>query len=168
MAKKKEAEAVEEGAEVKKSKKGLFIIIIIAVLVLGGGGFGAYWFLLRTPPQTAAELAEIEAAKKPEPVILPVFALKPFVVNLADKKSRRYLKVTMKLELSNEDLLEEVDKRRAQLRDVVLTLLSSKTAAEIGTLEGKFLLRQDIIKRVNVSLVSGKVTKVYWEEFVVQ
>ena len=167
MAKKKE-EAVEEGAEVKKSKKGLFVIIIIAVLVLGGGGFGAYWFLLRTPPPTAAELAEIEAAKKPEPVILPVFALKPFVVNLADKKSRRYLKVTMKLELSNEELLEEVDKRRAQLRDVVLTLLSSKTAAEISTLEGKFLLRQDIIKRVNVNLVTGKVTKVYWEEFVVQ
>jgi len=167
VAKKKE-EAVEEGGEVKKSKKGLFIIIIIAVLVLGGGGFGAYWFLLRTPPPTAAELAEIEAAKKPEPVILPVFALKPFVVNLADKKSRRYLKVTMKLELSNEELLEEVDKRRAQLRDVVLTLLSSKTAAEISTLEGKFLLRQDIIKRVNVNLVTGKVTKVYWEEFVVQ
>lgn len=168
MAKKKEAEAVEAGAEVKKSKKGLFIIIIIAVLVLGGGGFGAYWFLVRTPPPTAAELAEIEASKKPEPVILPVFALKPFVVNLADKKSRRYLKVTMKLELSNEELLDEVDKRRAQLRDVVLTLLSSKTAAEISTLEGKFLLRQDIIKRVNVNLVTGKVTKVYWEEFVVQ
>ena len=168
MAKKKEAEAVEEGAEVKKSKKGLFIIIIIAVLVLGGGGFGAYWFLLRTPPPTAEELAEIEAAKKPEPVILPVFALKPFVVNLADKKSRRYLKVTMKLELSNEELKDEVEKRRAQLRDVVLTLLSSKTAAEISTLEGKFLLRQDIIKRVNVNLVTGKVTKVYWEEFVVQ
>jgi flagellar FliL protein len=167
VAKKKE-EAVEEGGEVKKSKKGLFIVIIIAVLVLGGGGFGAYWFLLRTPPPTAAELAEIEAAKKPEPVILPVFALKPFVVNLADKKSRRYLKVTMKLELSSEELLEEVDKRRAQLRDVVLTLLSSKTAAEISTLEGKFLLRQDIIKRVNVNLVTGKVTKVYWEEFVVQ
>ncbi|MCK5539994.1 MAG: flagellar basal body-associated FliL family protein, partial [Deltaproteobacteria bacterium] len=82
--------------------------------------------------------------------------------------SRRYLKVTMKLELSNEELLEEIDKRRAQLRDVVLTLLSSKTAVEVGTMEGKFLLRQDIIKRVNVNLVTGKVTKVYWEEFVVQ
>lgn len=168
MAKKKGKDEVEEGAEVKKSKKGLFIIIILVVLLLGGGGFGAYWFLLRTPPLTAEQQAEIEAAKKPEPEILPVFALKPFVVNLADKKSRRYLKVTMKLELSNEELLEEVDKRRAQLRDVVLTLLSSKTASEISTMEGKFLLRQDIIKRVNVNLVTGKVTKVYWEEFVVQ
>ena len=169
MAKKKDkdTEAVEEGAE-KKSKKGLLIIIILIVLLLGGGGFGAYWFLLRAPEPTAEQLAEMEAAKKPEPVILPVFALKPFVVNLADKKSRRYLKVTMKLELSNEELLEEVDKRRAQLRDVVLTMLSSKTAAEIGSMEGKFLLRQDIIKRVNVNLVTGKVTKVYWEEFVVQ
>lgn len=170
MAKKKDkdTEAVEEGAEGKKSKKGLLIIIILIVLLLGGGGFGAYWFLLRAPAPTAEQLAEMEAAKKPEPVILPVFALKPFVVNLADKKSRRYLKVTMKLELSNEELLEEVDKRRAQLRDVVLTMLSSKTAAEIGSMEGKFLLRQDIIKRVNVNLVTGKVTKVYWEEFVVQ
>ena len=70
--------------------------------------------------------------------------------------------------LNGEELLEEVDKRRAQLRDVVLTMLSSKTANEISTMEGKFLLRQDIIKRVNVNLVTGKVTKVYWEEFVVQ
>ena len=170
MAKKedRETEAVEEGAEVKKSKKGLLIIIILALLLLGGGGFGAYWFLLRTPPMTAEELAEIEAAKKPEPVILPVFALKPFVVNLADKNSRRYLKVTMKLELSNEELLEEVDKRRAQIRDTILTLLSSKTVKEIGDFDGKFLLRQDIIKRVNFNLVTGQVTKVYWEEFVVQ
>ncbi|RLB69180.1 MAG: flagellar basal body protein FliL [Deltaproteobacteria bacterium] len=169
MAKKKDTEEVEEGSEgKKKSKKGLLIIIVLVILLLGGGGFGAYWFLLRAPAPTVEELAEIEAAKKPEVVILPVFALKPFVVNLADKKSRRYLKVTMKLELSNEELLEEVDKRRAQLRDVVLTLLSSKTANEISSMEGKFLLRQDIIKRVNVNLVSGKVTKVYWEEFVVQ
>ncbi|MBN2809571.1 MAG: flagellar basal body-associated FliL family protein [Deltaproteobacteria bacterium] len=168
MAKKKEAEVPDEGQEVKKSKKGLLIIIILVVLLLGGGGFGAYWFLLRTPAPTAEELAAQEAARKPEPVILPVFALKPFVVNLADKKSRRYLKVTMKLELSNPELLEEVEKRQAQIRDVVLTLLSSKTADEISTMEGKFLLRQDIIKRVNVNLVTGKITKIYWEEFVVQ
>ncbi|NPA24538.1 MAG: flagellar basal body protein FliL [Deltaproteobacteria bacterium] len=168
MAKNKDAEAPEEGKEGKKSKKGLIIILILVLLLLGGGGFGVYWFVLRTPPPTAEELAAQEAAKKPEPEILPVFALRPFVVNLADKKSRRYLKVTMKLELSNEDLLEEVEKRRAQIRDVILTLLSSKTAAEVSSMEGKFLLRQDIIKRVNVFLVSGKVTKVYWEEFVVQ
>ncbi|MBN2706140.1 MAG: flagellar basal body-associated FliL family protein [Deltaproteobacteria bacterium] len=164
----KDSENVEEVSEGKKSKKWLLIIILLLVFFLGGGGFGAWWFFLRTPIPTAEELAELEAAKKNEPKILPVFALKPFVVNLADKKSRRYLKVTMKLELSDEVLLEEVDKRQAQIRDVILTLLSSKTAAEISTMEGKFLLRQDIIKRVNVHLVSGQVTKVYWEEFVVQ
>ena len=167
MAKNKDMEAVEEGTE-KKSKKKLLIIIVLVLLLLGGGGGAAWWFFLRTPEPTPEQLAELEAAKQAEPEILPVFALKPFVVNLADTKSRRYLKVTMKLELSTEELLEEVEKRQAQIRDVILTLLSSKTAAEISTLEGKFLLRQDIIKRVNVHLVSGKITKVYWEEFVVQ
>ena len=168
MAKKKNEAAEEAAGDGKKSKKGLLIIIVLVLLLLGGGGGAVWWFVLRTPPPTAEELASQEAAKKKEPEILPVFTLKPFVVNLADKKSRRYLKVSMKLELSNEDLVEEMEKRRAQIRDVILTLLSSKTAKEVGSMEGKFLLRQDIIKRVNVFLVAGKVTHVYWEEFVVQ
>ena len=99
---------------------------------------------------------------------LPFFSLKPFVVSLADKDSQRNLKVTMKFKLSNEGLLKEFDERRAQLRNVILTLLESKTAAEIATLGGKFLLRQDIIKRVNANLIAGKVTRIYWDEFVVQ
>ena len=114
------------------------------------------------------EMAKIEAIIKAKDDALPFFSLKPFVVSLADKDSQRNLKVTMKFKLSNEGLLKEFDERRAQLRNVILTLLESKTAAEIATLGGKFLLRQDIIKRVNANLIAGKVTRIYWDEFVVQ
>ncbi len=168
MAKQKDAAEGTAGEE-KKSKMGLLIIMVLVLLLLGGGGVAVWLFVLRTPPPTAEELAAAQVAtKKKEPEILPVFALRPFVVNLADKNARRYLKVSMKLELSNEDLVDEMEKRRAQVRDVILTLLSSKTAKEVSSMEGKFLLRQDIIKRVNTFLVAGKVTHVYWEEFVVQ
>jgi flagellar FliL protein len=158
-------EAAAEGG--KKSGKLRLIIIVVALMVLGGGGFTAYYFFFAPPPPSPEDPAGPEdEANKLE--ILPVFALKPFVVNLADVKSRRYLKVSLKLELSSPDLQEELEKRRPQIRDVILTLLSSKTAAEVNSMEGKLMLREEIVKRVNTFLVTGKVTKVFLEEFVVQ
>ncbi len=159
-------EAPEEGG--KKSKKILIIVLVLILLLLGGGGFGVYYFFLAPKSPSPEELAAIEAEKNKRPDILPVFSLKPFVVNLADSKGRRYLKVTMKLELSSDELLEEVEKRQPQIRDVILTLLSSKTSDEVNSMEGKFLLREEIIKRVNTFLITGKITKIYLEEFVVQ
>ncbi len=172
MAKKEvngEVEAPENGGK-KKSKKLLFIIIFIVLLLAGGGGFMAYYFLLAPKPPTPEELAAqaAAAAKKKKPEILPVFSLKPFVVNLADGRGRRYLKISMKLELSSEELQEEVEKRQPQIRDVILTLLSSKTSDEINSMEGKFILREEIVKRVNSFLQTGKITRVYFEELVIQ
>jgi flagellar FliL protein len=152
----------------KKSKKLLIIILVFVLLLLGGGVFGVYYFFLAPKAPSAEELAKIEVEKNKKPEILPVFSLKPFVVNLADGKGRRYLKVSMKLELSSDELLEEVEKRQPQIRDVILTLLSSKTSDEVNSMEGKFLLRQEIIKRVNTFIITGKITKIYLEEFVVQ
>ncbi|MEA3240688.1 MAG: flagellar basal body-associated FliL family protein [Pseudomonadota bacterium] len=158
-------EVPEEGK--KKSKKLLIIILVFVLLLLGGGGVAVYYYFSDKPP-SAEELAKIEAEKNKKPEFLPVFSLKPFVVNLADGKGRRYLKVSMKLELSSDELLEEVEKRQPQIRDVILTLLSSKTSDEVNSMEGKFLLREEIIKRVNTFLITGKITKIYLEEFVVQ
>lgn len=165
---KKEVDTENPEAPKKGKKKLLIIILVFVLLLLGGGGFGVYYFFLAPKPPSAEELAKKEVKKNKEPEVLPVFSLKPFVVNLADSKGRRYLKVTMKLELSSDDLLEEVKKRQPQIRDVILTLLSSKTSDEVESMEGKFLLRQEIIKRVNTFLVTGKITKIYLEEFVVQ
>ncbi|MBN2333710.1 MAG: flagellar basal body-associated FliL family protein [Deltaproteobacteria bacterium] len=162
------SEVTEQDGGKKPKKLFLIIIIIIALLVVGGGGFAIYYFFLAPKPPTAEELAQMEAAKRPKPEILPVFSLKPFVVNLAGGSGRRYLKVSMKLELSSEDLLAEIDKRQPQIRDVILTLLSSKTSDEVNSMEGKFILREEIVKRVNTFLITGKITKIYLEEFVVQ
>ncbi len=162
------SEVLEEGGN--KSKILLIIIVVLVLLLLGVVvGFGVYYFS-QTPKQLppAEELAKVEVKKEKKPEFLPVFSLKPFVVNLADARGRHYLKVSMKLELSSDELLEEVKKRQPQIRDVILTLLSSKTSSEVNSMEGKFLLREEIIKRINTFLITGKITKVYLEEFVVQ
>jgi flagellar FliL protein len=54
------------------------------------------------------------------------------------------------------------------LRDSILDLLTPKTYKELMDLAGKQRLREDIAGRVNNALSKGKVTRVYFTEFVIQ
>ncbi len=93
-------------------------------------------------------------------------ALPPFVVNLADPNARRYLKVVLEVEVtSNPELLED---NKAKIRDALLMLLSSKTSQDLSTLEGKILLRKEIVDRLNQAVGQPKVSRVYFTDFVIQ
>ena len=93
-------------------------------------------------------------------------ALPPFVVNLADPNARRYLKVVLEVEVtSNPELLED---NKAKIRDALLMLLSSKNSQDLSTLEGKILLRKEIVDRLNQAIGQPKVSRVYFTDFVIQ
>ena len=155
----------EEPLEESKKKKSFVKVIIIAVIisVLGGGGFFA-WTKFSPPPESKDKT---ETPKK-EPEIGPMYPLETFIVNLSEGKGRRYLKVKMQLELSNEKVEQEADKRLPQFRDSLLVLLSSKTFQQVSSVEGKNRLRDEIVSRLNGFLTSGKINEVYFTEFVVQ
>ena len=93
-------------------------------------------------------------------------ALPAFVVNLADGNARRYLKVVLEVEMTgNPELLEA---NQAKIRDALLMLLSSKTSQDIASLEGKILLRKEIVDRLNQAIGQPKVSRVYFTDFVIQ
>ena len=91
-----------------------------------------------------------------------------FIVNLTDAQGTRYLKVTMQLEMSHEMLSPEIDNRLPQIRDEVITLLSSKSFDDVATIAGKRALKRGIMNSMNKYLTTGKVLNVYFSEFVVQ
>ncbi|MGA1861839.1 flagellar basal body-associated FliL family protein [Deferribacter thermophilus] len=164
---KKEQQEEEGGKKKKKSKLLLIIIILVVLLVVGGGA--AYFFVLKPKADNqAAEEASKKKEVKAEPTIGPLYSLDTFIVNLADPGGTRYLKVTMQLELDGEKVQEEMDKRKPQIRDVILTVLSSKTYAEVSTAQGKLALKQELIRRINLILTSGTVKNIYFTEFVAQ
>ena len=94
--------------------------------------------------------------------------MEPFLVNLADTRELRYLKTTLHVESNQEKLNEEYEKRLPQLRDAILTILSSKSYNEVINSEGKTALREEIKGKMNQLLVSVKVHNIYFTEFVVQ
>ena len=97
-----------------------------------------------------------------------VYPLEPFIVNIYDGQEIRYLKLKVEFEMANAEVKAELDGKVAPLRDAILILLTTKTMQEIQDLQGKNQLREQILGAVNKIIPPGKVTKVYFTDFVVQ
>ncbi len=95
-----------------------------------------------------------------------VVPLETFIVNLSGSKGRRIAKVNMELELEGEQIQEEIEKRKAQIRDIIIIILSSKTYDDVSAREGKDGLRTEVKDTVNAFLTKGKITNVYFTEFI--
>lgn len=159
------------------SKNVLVIVIIVVVLFMGmmGAGFFVLWTKMsatvaQVQAGAAGEEDEEEALEEEvaEINIGTMYRLDTMIVNLADKGGKRYLRITMELELSKPELVEEIDLRLPQLRDSILMILPTKTYDEIGTTPGKIALRDEILARLNSFLKTGQITTLYFSEFVVQ
>ena len=158
------------GKSVKK-----IILIVIVVLVLAGGGGGAYWWMHRAEAAQAAEGAPAEdkhaAAKEAEPEETGLLPLDPFLVNLADKESPRFLRATVQIVISDKKVAEEMtehDVVKVRMRSSILELLTEQTSELLVTPEGKAALKKSIIERASKILTEAKVVDVLFSEFVVQ
>ncbi|WP_022850994.1 flagellar basal body-associated FliL family protein [Limisalsivibrio acetivorans] len=165
-----EENAQQEGGGKKKSKLKLIIILLVVLIILGGGGFGAYMFLFKEKPAENPSAQQNEQVPTNEPQqIGELYPFDSFIVNLADPGGSRYLRVTLQVELGqSKELKEEMDARKPQLRDAILTILSSKRFEEVNSSQGKMILKQQITRRLNSLLTKGQVLNVYLTEFVVQ
>jgi flagellar FliL protein len=159
----KEEDIKEAVPEKKKFPVKLIIIILGALLVVGGGVAGGLYYIGHK-----GEHDKKEAAKPAAPLVGPLWALDPFIVNLADNQGERYLKVVMQLELSDPLVTAEVEMLKPRIRDNILDLLTAKTYSDLMEPAGKQRLRDEIVLRVNSFLTKGKIVKVYFTEFVVQ
>lgn len=163
----------EEGGGSSKGGMIKWIIIVLVVFLLIGGGFFAYLKMTSVLKDEAETTGKTEKEKARDVVRqsgMPgsMFPIESFIVNLAGSEGKRFLKVTIDLELDKADTAEEVKSRLPQVKDSVLVLLSSKTFEEVYTVQGKFKLRDEIISRTNSFLKTGKVKNIYFTEFVIQ
>jgi len=156
-------EPLKKGFPVK-----ILIITLLALLVVGGGL--AVWKMgVLAKPGGVTEVQDTgkEKPKQANKDIGPIHTLDTFIVNLIGQ-GRSYLKTRIELELDSEDAAIEINRRMPQLRDKILTTLSSKSFDDVSTLEGKYQLRAELIASLNQYLTTGKVTNLYFTDFIVQ
>jgi len=160
----------EPGAETPAPKKsrGKFLMVIIAVvIVLAGGGGGAYWWATRASAQTA----DSEETGGDAHAEAGMVSLEPFVVNLADTESRRYLRINVRLIVDGVEAAEEIEHHQVavmRLRAAVLELLTQQTAAAVQSAEGKAALKKVIAERAAGIIKPTEVSDVLFSDFVVQ
>jgi flagellar FliL protein len=74
----------------------------------------------------------------------------------------------MDLELGNPEMESQIEKRLPQIRNSILMILPSKRFDEISSVAGKTALRDEVLAALNEFLTSGKITNIFFKEFVVQ
>jgi len=168
-----EQEKILEELEIEdqpgKKKSPLKLVIILLVLaMLGGGGYYAYLNYFQKKPAAQEAATGGTAAKEDVPNLGVMFPLDPFIVNLSGSQGKRFLKVTVSLELSAPEVHAEVKENLQKITDSVLVLLSSKTFEDVYSVQGKFKLKDEITTRVNRFLVLGHIKDAYFTEFIIQ
>lgn len=169
MAEDKDELQVDTPEEKDSGKKGgnkkLIIIIVAAAVVLGAGGFAGYKLLAS---KGGGNTEHSEQKKETENSKTAIVALDPFVLNLSEHG--RYLKITLQFEVTDKTLEETVKEKTPQLRDTIITLVSSKSLNSISSPEGKFQLKDEILFRANqiMGMEKEAFKNLYFTEFVMQ
>jgi flagellar basal body-associated protein FliL len=86
---------------------------------------------------------------------------------LADEK-QRFIRVSMSLEYSLDDKLDEIESRIPQIKDAILTFIPTKTSDELKMVDGKKNLRENLITQLNSFFNEKLITNIYFTEFVIQ
>jgi len=168
----KKAQAGEEQQPKKGGKLKWIILLVVVVALLGGGGFFAYkfFFAQKEPAAENATTQDPRTAANGTNATAPgvLVKLDTLVVNLADPLGRRYLKVTMEVEVAGPAVQTELAAAMPKVKDALLLLFSSKTFGDVATMDKKLELKLQVVERLNQILGKAKVRDVYFTEFVVQ
>ena len=153
------------------SNKIVLVVVAVLFIVMIGltGGLFMIWTKLNASEAQAQNTAATDAQGQQiqqSPGI--IFPMDTFIVNLADEGGKRYLRITMDLELTQGTVADDLKKRLPQIRDSILMVLPSKRFEDIRTVEGKTSLRSEIIASLNGLFGKKSVSNIYFTEFVVQ
>lgn len=178
-AKAEAAKAGEAGADGKAAKKKnplMLIGILAGVLVVLLGG--SFFLITKLTAPPAAEATEDEAehggghggkkGKKGAHAKVGKFEVKDLILNTGEAGSARFVKVGVAIEFDDPKMAHHIEEKEYRIRDVLITLIGHRTAAELGTAEARDELRLQILDELNGSIGDGHITEVFFTDFIIQ
>lgn len=153
-------------------KTGLIIVAVLLVATVGSAYITSWVFSNRAampaePLRFKSESTSTEQPFNPE----LIWDAGPFTVNLASSgNASRFIKTGMSFRVNEKETIGELEKRRVQIRDKVITILRTTTAAELADTDGITHLKNRVMGDVNELIVDdgGRVHAVYLTELVIQ
>lgn len=178
MAEEKAQEATsstESSASTQKKDKPILFIALSVFNILVVLGVGAMLYMGKKKQEQTTTIDQViegermqqEQDVSEDPFIGEFIPIETFFVNLAGTRGGKIARVTLELEVEQKgvEISEEIERRKPQIRDIIIIILSSKTYEQISEREGKDNLREEIKTRLNSFLTRGKVKSVLFTEF---
>jgi len=159
-----------DAAPAKKGIPKLFIIIGAAALVVILGGAGLFFFLSKG---TAEAEHGADAATGEHGEVVPaahsfIFNLPPMIINLNETEGGAVMKLTVALEVADEAMMTEIQPRIAKVLDAFQVYLRELRKSDLEGSAGIYRLKEELLRRVNVSIYPSRVESVLFKEILVQ
>ena len=98
-----------------------------------------------------------------------IFLLGDFTANMANHdRSGKFVRVEIKLQMSDNGMVDELKDKNILLRDAVIEEMSLKKFSEVSTPRGKEELKNNIKKRLNSIVNDGDIEDIYFTQFIIQ
>lgn len=157
-------DAAEGGGGGGKKKLILFGGIGLVVLLAVGGG--AYFFLMGSDSPVPASGDGDQAQEVQKPVVF--YDLPEMTVNLATEGRSTYLKVRIALEVENRGMIDQIQPFLPRILDAFQIYLRELRPADLEGSAGLFRLKEELLRRINLSVYPAKVEGVLFKEILVQ
>ncbi|RYE09938.1 MAG: flagellar basal body-associated protein FliL [Hyphomicrobiales bacterium] len=163
-----EADAAIEEGQAPVAKKGgsrkMLIIAAAGLIALLAAGAGLYFFVFagtNTPAAARPAAATTESF---------IFNLPPMTVNLNDDGAEgdQFMKLTIALEVANEEVMTEIQPRMARVVDAFQVYLRELRKSDLEGSAGIYRLKEELRRRVNVAIFPAQVDGILFKEILVQ
>jgi flagellar FliL protein len=177
-----DAQAAEETAAPASKPKLPLLIGMVAVGLAVGGGTGAAFLGPMVAKKLGKEVAPVvahadsagaedEAAAEDstaEGAATPVHLLENLVLNPAGSGGSRFLLLTVAMEVGSAKAAEDFKNRDAELRDIILTSLGTKSVDELTDISKREAFKKELHTAVTARFGKKAVKSLYFPQFVVQ
>ena len=160
-----EVEEETEGAA-GGGKKKLFLFGGIGLVVLLAAGGGAYYFLMGSETPTMVTGDDATPVEVQKPVVF--YDLPEMTANLATEGRTTYLKVRIALEVENRAMIDQIQPFLPRILDAFQIYLRELRPADLEGSAGLFRLKEELLRRINLSVYPAKVEGVLFKEILVQ
>ncbi|MEP1933025.1 MAG: flagellar basal body-associated FliL family protein [Roseibium sp.] len=157
-------EDVAESSGGKKKK--LILFGGVGLVVLLAAGAGGYFFLMGSDAPMPRSSDGGTAQEVQKPVVF--YDLPEMTVNLATEGRTTYLKVRIALEVENRAMIDQIQPYLPRILDAFQIYLRELRPADLEGSAGLFRLKEELLRRINLSVYPAKVEGVLFKEILVQ
>jgi len=130
-------------------KKVLILLLVVAMVAGGGGLFYVVQKGKKNEQKTATSFEIME--------------LEPVVINLSDG---HYIRIAIALGYTGDE--SELKNKLPAINDVLITTVGAMSSKELISPEGKELLKENLLLKINSVLSRVQVRNIFYREFIVQ